>query len=84
MEFVTIIGLIATIITTISLFPQLLRILKTKSTKDISMVMYSVFCVGVFLWIVYGVLLSDLPIMIANALAFTQGVIILLLKLKYK
>ena len=84
MEFITIIGLIATIITTISLFPQLLKILKTKSTKDISMVMYSVFCVGVFLWIVYGVLLSDSPIMIANTLAFTQGVIILLLKLKYK
>ncbi len=84
MEFITIIGLSATVITTISLFPQLLRILKTKSTKDISMIMYSVFCVGVFLWLVYGVLLDDLPIMIANTLAFTQGVVILLLKLRYK
>ena len=81
---VTIVGLIAAVATTGSLLPQLAKLLKTKSTKDISLVMYSVFSVGVFLWVIYGVLLNDFPIIIANLLAFLQGLIIVAVKLKYK
>ncbi len=85
MSYVTIIiGAIAAVITTASLFPQLLKLWKTKSTKDISLVMYTVFCIGVFLWAIYGVLVNDLPIMIANAIALAQGIAIVALKLKYK
>lgn len=85
MDFtITAIGLIAAIVTTVSLFPQLAKLWKTKSTKDVSLVMYTVFSVGVFSWIVYGVLLDDLPIIIANTLALIQGIIIVALKLKYK
>ena len=84
MDFITIIGLIAAVFTTISLFPQLIKVWKTKSTKDISMGMFSLFCVGVFLWFIYGVLVNDLPIIIANSLAFIQAIIILVFKVKYK
>jgi len=84
MDTITIIGLIAAAFTTIALFPQLLKVWKTKSTKDISTGMFALYCGGVFLWFVYGVYLNDLPIMIANSLAFIQALIILMLKAKYK
>ncbi len=84
MNYVTIVGLAAAAITTISLFPQLMKVWKTKSTKDISMETFSLFCGGVFLWFIYGVLLNDLPMIIANSLGFVQGLIILFFKIKYK
>ena len=83
-DTVTIIGLIAAAFTTISLFPQVLKVWKTKSTRDISTGMFSLFCGGVFLWFVYGVFINDLPIIIANSLAFIQALIILIFKIKYK
>jgi MtN3 and saliva related transmembrane protein len=84
MSYVTIVGLAAAAITTISLFPQLMKIWKTKSTKDISMEMFLLFCGGVLLWFIYGLLLNDLPMIIANSLGFVQGLIILFFKIKYK
>ena len=84
MNYVTIVGLAAAAITTISLFPQLMKVWKTKSTKDISMETFLLFCGGVLLWFIYGVLLNDLPMIIANSLGFVQGLIILFFKIKYK
>jgi len=84
MDYITIIGLVAAAFTVISLFPQLLKVWKTKSTKDISLGMFSLFCSGVFLWFVYGILMKDLPIIIANFLGFIQALIILIFKVKYK
>jgi len=84
MDYVTMIGLAAAAITVVSLFPQLVKIWKTKSTKDISLGMFLLFCGGVFLWFVYGILLQDLPIIIANFLGFIQTLIILIFKVKYK
>ena len=84
MDWVTIIGLVAAAVTTISLFPQLVRMWRTKSAKDISLVTFVVFCGGIFLWFVYGVLLSNLPIILANTFTLAQGLIILALKIKYK
>jgi MtN3 and saliva related transmembrane protein len=84
LDYVTIVGLAAAAITVFSLFPQLVKVWKTKSTKDISLGMFSLFCSGVFLWFVYGILLRDLPIIIANFLGFIQAFIILMLKVKYK
>ena len=84
MDTITIIGLIAALFTTVSLFPQLMRIWRTKSAKDISTGMFSLFCGGVFLWFVYGVFVNDYPIIIANSLAFVQAAVILFFKAKYK
>jgi MtN3 and saliva related transmembrane protein len=81
---VNIVGLAAAAITVISLFPQLVKVWKTKSTQDISLGMFSLFCSGVFLWFVYGILMEDFPIIIANFLGFIQAFIILMFKVKYK
>lgn len=84
MDFITIIGLTAAAFTTVSLLPQLLKVKKTKSAKDISTGMFSLFCGGVLLWFIYGVYIKDLPIIIANGLAFIQALAILAFKIKYK
>jgi len=83
-DTITIIGLTAAAFTTVALFPQLIKVWKTKSTKDISAGMFSLYCGGVLLWFVYGVFINDLPIMIANSLAFIQAVVILIFKARYK
>jgi MtN3 and saliva related transmembrane protein len=83
-EIITIIGLIAAAFTTVALFPQLIKVWKTKSTKDISTGMFALYCSGVFLWFIYGVYIVNMPIMIANSLAFIQAILILTLKAKYK
>jgi len=84
MDYITIIGLVAAALTAIAFFPQLMKVWKTKSTKDISLGMFSIFCVGVFLWVVYGILINDPPVIIANFLVFIQAFIILIFKVKYK
>jgi MtN3 and saliva related transmembrane protein len=84
MDAITVVGLIAALFTTVSLFPQLIKIFKTKSTRDISTGMFMLFCGGVFLWFIYGVLVNDFPIIIANSLAFIQALVILFFKIKYK
>jgi len=83
-DTITIIGLIAAGFTTVSLFPQLIKVWKTKSTKDISTGMFLLYSGGVFLWFIYGVYLKNMPIMVANSLAFIQALVILTLKTKYK
>jgi MtN3 and saliva related transmembrane protein len=84
MDYVTLIGLIAAALTVIAFFPQLMKVWKTKSTKDISLGMFSIFSFAVFLWFVYGILISNSPVIIANFLVFVQAFAILVLKVKYK
>jgi MtN3 and saliva related transmembrane protein len=84
MDAITIIGLIAALFTTVSLLPQLIKVYKTKSAKDISTGMFTLFGTGVLLWFVYGVFVNDLPIIVANSLAFIQAAVILFFKAKYK
>jgi MtN3 and saliva related transmembrane protein len=84
MDYITAIGFMAALLTVIAFFPQLVKVWKTKLTRDISLGMFSIFCCGVLLWFVYGILVNDLPIMIANFLIVVQAFIILLFKIKYK
>lgn len=83
MDIITIVGLIAAVFTTVALFPQLVRVWKTKSTKDISIGMFVFYAVGVLLWFFYGVFISDLPIILANSIAFVQALVILGFKAKF-
>ncbi|HXX87209.1 MAG TPA: SemiSWEET transporter [Candidatus Acidoferrum sp.] len=83
MDFVTVLGLSAGTLTVIAFFPQLLKVWRTKSTRDISLGMFSIFCAGVLLWFVYGLVIDDLPIIIANFLTFVQALIIVMFKIKY-
>ena len=82
MDYITIIGLTAAAMGGISLFPQVLKVLKTKSTKDISREMILILAGSIFLWLVYGILLKNFPIIIANFFGFIQALIILFVKIK--
>ncbi len=84
MEIITVIGLLAGTFTTISFLPQVIKTWKTRSTRDVSLGMFSLFCIGVFLWLVYGILVGDLPIIITNIVTFLLAATILWFKLKYK
>jgi MtN3 and saliva related transmembrane protein len=82
MDYINIIGLTAAAMGGVSLFPQVLKVLKTKSTKDISREMILILAGSIFLWLVYGILLKNLPIIIANFFGLIQALIILFFKIK--
>jgi MtN3 and saliva related transmembrane protein len=60
------IGFIAAILTTVSFVPQVLKVWRTRSAKDISLGMYSLFTLGIATWLVYGVLIDSWPVILAN------------------
>ncbi|MCC5636087.1 SemiSWEET transporter [Nostoc sp. CHAB 5844] len=84
MNLITVLGLVAGALTTIAFLPQMFKIWKTKSAKDVSFVMLITFMSGLLLWLVYGIALQALPIIISNAISFIFNLIILWLKIKYK
>jgi MtN3 and saliva related transmembrane protein len=83
MDSVTILGLIAAVLTTSSFLPQVLHTWRTRSTKDISLVMFSVYVTGIFLWLVYGIMLHNIPLIASNTVTFLLSGTILLLKLRH-
>ncbi|HET7395355.1 MAG TPA: SemiSWEET transporter [Gammaproteobacteria bacterium] len=77
------IGLAAALLTTISFVPQVVRSWRTRDTRSISLPMYSVFTLGVGLWLIYGIMLHDLPITLANGVTLLLAGIVLILKLRH-
>jgi len=63
-------GTIAAICTTTSFIPQVVKVWQTKSTGDISLGMFILFTIGVISWLIYGILLNELPIILANTATF--------------
>lgn len=84
MTLTSLIGFSAATLTTVSFLPQVIQVWKTKSTKDISLGMFSIFSTGVFLWLIYGILIKDWAIFAANFVTLILASIILTFKLKYK
>jgi len=84
MNLVTAIGLMAGTLTTISFLPQAIKTWKSKSAKDISLAMFLTFCLGVILWIIYGICIKDLPVIATNSLTLILSGTILFFKFKYK
>jgi len=83
-QFIDFLGLIAGTLTTIAFFPQLLKVWKSKSAKDVSLVMMITFCIGIFLWIAYGVAIGAMPIIVTNAVTLALALLILILKIRYR
>ena len=76
-------GYIAGALTTLSFVPQLIRVFKTKSAHDISLVFNTMFLVGILLWVAYGILKKDVPIIAWNAAASALSITLLYAKLRY-
>lgn len=77
------IGMTAAFCTTLAFVPQVWRVWKTRSTKDISLGMYSIFVSGVALWLVYGIRMSDAAIIAANAVTLVLAGSVLVMKLVF-
>ncbi|MDY1591380.1 MAG: SemiSWEET transporter [Methanofastidiosum sp.] len=84
MDIITIIGLMAAFLTTISSLPQVIKTIRLKETRDISFWMWIFLSVGIFLWLIYGLYKKDLPIVLANGISLFLVLIVLGLKIKYK
>lgn len=82
-NYIALIGLIAGICTTLSFLPQVIKTMKTKQTKDISLTMYIVLAAGLCTWIIYGMLIESLPVIMANVFSLACAVTVLILKIKY-
>jgi MtN3 and saliva related transmembrane protein len=84
MQTIDLIGYMAATLTTASFIPQAVQTFKTKDVRGISLGMYSVFTVGVALWLVYGVLMAAWPIVLANSITLALAATILTMKLRYR
>lgn len=78
-----IIGFIAAFLTTASMLPQLIKVVRTKDTKSLSLTMLSVLCIGISLWLVYGLMRQSLPLILANSISLCLVGPVALLKVKY-
>ena len=83
MEITTIIGLAAGAFTTFAYLPQVVKSWKTHRTDDISLTMLLVLVAGVVLWLAYGILLNQVPLILANSLGILLILSVLIAKLKY-
>jgi MtN3 and saliva related transmembrane protein len=84
MNATQLLGLSAGAFTTIAFLPQVLKTWKSRSAKDLSLGMFSIFCVGVAMWLVYGILVKDIPVIAANLLTLMLASTLLYFKLRFK
>lgn len=84
MSGIEIMGIIAGILTTTSLVPQVIKTYKSRSAEDLSLRMFSLFSVGVLLWLIYGIINKDLPIILANAFTLVLALTLLFFKFRFK
>ncbi len=84
MTAIQILGLTAGTITSFTFIPQVIQIWKTKSAKDISIVMLLLLIVGVSMWLSYGILVKDAAIIYTNSMVLAMSLIMLFFKFKFK
>lgn len=84
MQLENIVGIVAGTCTSVSLLPQLIKMIKEKKATDISIVMLITLLSGLCLWIWYGILKEDWPIIITNGFSFIINILIIILRQFYK
>lgn len=80
MEWISLIGYVAACLTTLSFLPQAIKVISTRNTQGISLLMYGMFVVGVLMWLIYGVLIDNLAVSLANLLTLLFALPILIIK----
>lgn len=84
MNLVTALGLLAATLTTFSFLPQVIKTWRTKSAEDLSLGTFSMFCTGVLCWLMYGILIEDLPIILANTVTIVLAGSVLVQAVVYR
>ncbi len=75
--------MLAAACTTLAFLPQVVKVWKTRSARDISLGMYAVFCAGVALWLLYGTLIESVPLLLANGATLVLAASVLSMKLRW-
>jgi len=78
-----IIGIVAGILCAFSFIPQVAKIIRTKHTKDLSLITFSALSLGVFLWLIYGLMIKEFPVIAANAVTLILSLTIVMMKIKH-
>ena len=78
------IGTIAAVLTTFAFLPQVIKVIKTKDTESIALGMYLMQVLGIALWLAHGLVIQDLPLILANSVSFILSGTILVYKIRYK
>lgn len=79
---ISLIGYVAGFCTAIAQFPQAYKVIKTGETESISMGMYLIMTLGIFFWFAYGILIPDLPMILANGVCLIPSVYILFITIR--
>ena len=82
MEWASWIGYLASCLTTLSFLPQAIKVIATRNTQGISGLMYVMFVCGLVMWLVYGVMIEDMAVSMANFLTLVFAMPILIIKLR--
>jgi MtN3 and saliva related transmembrane protein len=80
----TTLGLIAGTLTSIASVPQLIKTLRTRHARDISIWQPLLLAIGIALWLMYGIIIHDLPLILANIIPLACNVMLTFLKLRYR
>jgi len=83
MDWIQVLGIVAGICTSASLVPQVVKVWKEKEAEDVSLVMLIVLLTGLVLWVVYGFLRKDIPIIATNIFSVLVNVTLIVLRIKY-
>ncbi len=83
MPTATIVGLAAALFTTTAFLPQVIRAARTRSTADLSYGTFVTYAIGLAMWLVYGLMIRDLPLILSNGTTFLLALAILGLKLRH-
>ena len=78
------IGSIAAVLTTFAFLPQVIKVIKTKDTESIALGRYLMQVLGIALWLAHGLVIQDLPLILANSVSFILSGTILVYKIRYK
>lgn len=80
---IELVGGLAALLTTLCWLPQAMKLLRTRETRDLSLIAYAAFSAGVLLWLLYGLLIGSVPVIAANAVTLVLALGIVSLKLRY-
>ena len=78
------IGILAAILTTTAFAPQAIKAWNTRSTGDVSLAMFLMLVSGIVLWLVYGILIGDVPLIVANSITLALAGAILIAKIRFR
>ena len=78
------IGYIADLLTTFSSVPQIIRVCRLKESRDISLWTTSALSAGILLWFIHGIVIGDLPVILANGVSLVLSALMMFLVVKYR